>query len=393
MKNLLLLTIFLLLLACSNSEEKENPNLNYTILKSIDIPIEEDVQYNHSQIQLMDEDKFVALDQNFSKLDFFSLENNEFLYSTQFESDGPNQIYPVSSFYYHNKDSIFLFSLDASSFQLINQEAEVMDLFRMNDNQYPSTISENIIGSNNLFFPISIIEMGMIHIPFFYNSDTREIIVSTVPDTNLEGFNDRQSFYSAPIISSFDIKSLEFNNFYGRWPKVYDQKNTPNNPFNNFCFNSDSQDILINFYNSADIYSHKADEFFNVKSNNEKEDFTLFDIEGNRDYTTEEEMEAFDNDEGYVNLIYDQYQNMYYRIFKGSAHHNEDNTNKMEANWSLIAFTTEFEVLGEVEFPAAVYNFFQIVPTPKGLLISKESEWRKNNKENKYEFDLVKISF
>lgn len=74
MKNQLLLTT-LLFLACSNSEEKENPTLNYTILKSFDIPIDEDMQYAHSQILLVDNGLFVGLDQNFSKLDFFNFKS------------------------------------------------------------------------------------------------------------------------------------------------------------------------------------------------------------------------------------------------------------------------------------------------------------------------------
>lgn len=393
MKYLLLLSTLLILLSCSKSEVKENPNLSYTILKSIEIPIAADVQYAHSQIQLVDEDKFVGLDQNFRKLDFFSLKENKFLYATEFKNEGPDQIYPVSSFFYHNKDSIFLFSLDASAFQIINQDGQVMKIIRMDENQYPSNISDNIVGSDKLFFPISITEMGMIHIPFYYCSDNKELIVNTIPNTELEGFNDRQSFYSAPITSNFDLQQLEFNKFSGRWPKIYDQKNTPNNPFNNFCFNKVNQDIIINFYNAADIYSLKGDKFFTVKSNNEKGDFTLFDIDSKRDYSVDEEMESFDHDEGYVNIIFDSYENLYYRIFKEGTHQKRDSTNKMEANWSLIAFNLNFEVVGEVEFPAAQYNFFQIVPTPEGLLISKESEWTKNNKENIYEFDLVKINF
>lgn len=393
MKFRALLLIPFILSSCSKFKENENPDLSYTILKSIEIPIVPNVQYEHSQIQIVDGNKFVGLDRNFSKLDFFSLQENKFLFSTQFESDGPNRIYPVGSFYYHNVDSIFLFSLDASSFQLINQEGEVMNSFRMIDNQYPSKLSTDIKGNDGQFFPFSITQNGEFYIPFLYNNTNKELIVNTVPNSYLEGFNDRKTFYSAPIISNFDLETLEFKQFLGRWPKKYDQKNAPNNPFNNFCLNNNSNDVLVNFYNSSKIFSVDEGEFFKVESNRAKEDVTFFDIENKKEYSTEEELYAFNNDEGYVNIIYDRYKNMYYRIFKHSTYQNEGNVHKMEANWSLIVFTPKFKVLGEVEFPASVYNFLQILPTQEGLLISKENAWSKKNNEEKYEFDLVKIDF
>ncbi len=392
--SILILSISIVFISCSNSEQEENPVLGYTVVKSIAIPIDANVQYEHSQIQLVDEDKFVGLDQNFSKLDFFSLKDGRFIKSTHFEQDGPNQIYPVSSFYYYNKDSIFLFSLAASSFQLINDKAEVLSLFRMDDNKYPSKISDTIIGADNRFYPISVTKNEEWNLPFVYNSAKGELIVNTLPETYLEGFNDRQSFYSAPITSNFNISSLEFTTFSGRWPKdIYHQKMAPNNPFTNFCFNSASQDILINFYNADKIYSVKRDKFFKVKSNAEKGDVTLFDIESKKEYTTEEELEALSRDEGYVNLVFDQFENRFYRVFKHSTHNQEGNIHKMEAGWSLVAFAPNFKVVGEVEFPAAKYNFLQILPTKEGILISKESAFSKHNNEEKYEFDLVKIDF
>ena len=92
-------------------------------------------------------------------------------------------------------------------------------------------------------------------------------------------------------------------------------------------------------------------------------------------------------------MIYDQFEDKYYRIFKHSTHNQEENIHKMEAEWSLIAFTPGFEVLGEVKFPASNYNFLQILPTKEGILISKESTFSKHNNEEKYEFDLVTINF
>jgi len=392
--SLLLLSTWLICFSCSNLKENRHPKLDYTVAKSIEIPLEADVQYAHSQIQLVDEDKFVGLDRNFSKLDFFSLSKNEFLFSTQFEKDGPNRIYPVSSFYYHNKDSIFLFSLAASSFQLINHKAEVKALYRMDDNRFPANISKGIKGTEGQFFPIAITENGEFHFPFTYDSKTNELLVNIVADSYLEGFNDRQTIYSGPIISNFDLKTQEFTAFKGRWPSsIYHQKMTPNNAFTNFCLNSDNQDVLINFYNASEIFSVKKDEFFKVESNHSKGNITFFDIENKKEYSTEEELDALNNDEAYVNLIYDPYQNLYYRIFKFSNDRNEVETRKMEASWSLMAFTPGFKVLGEVEFPASVYNFLQMIPTRNGLLISKESAWSKKNKEEIYEFDLVKIDF
>jgi hypothetical protein len=63
----------------------------------------------------------------------------------------------------------------------------------------------------------------------------------------------------------------------------------------------------------------------------------------------------------------------------------------MESAWSIIVFNEQFNILGEVLMPEKVYNYLQILPTSKGLLISKENPYSPTNKEEVYEFDLIEI--
>jgi hypothetical protein len=125
--------------------DKDNTNLEYQILSNIEVPLKGKVQYNHSQIQLKDSCNFIGLDRDFQRLDIFSICDSTFKKSLIFSKDGPDKIFPISSFYYHSADSIFLFSLEALSFQLINEGAQLLDEWQLTDNLFPKEISSEII--------------------------------------------------------------------------------------------------------------------------------------------------------------------------------------------------------------------------------------------------------
>jgi hypothetical protein len=201
-----------------------------------------------------------------------------------------------------------------------------------------------------------------------------------------------KTVYNAPILARVNLNNGTFEKFQGSWPNNYLGDNAPYNPFIHLSLNRDSSNVFLTYFNSHLIFSTKDDRFFEIPSKYFDDRYTLFSINENADYTTEEELDAYHNDEGYVNLVHDSYNRLYYRIAK---HANEKNENKsmhrMESAWSIIVFNEQFNILGEVLMPEKVYNYLQILPTSKGLLISKENPYSPTNKEEVYEFDLIEI--
>ncbi|HET8861072.1 DUF4221 family protein [Marivirga sp.] len=382
------------LLSCQESVQNNNVKLDYEKISAVEIFLNGEDQYNHSQIQLKDSCFVIGLDRDFQKLDIFSYCDQSFNKTIAFSNDGPNRIFPITSFYYHSSDSIFLFSLDASVFQLIDQEANLINEWRLLENIFPRNVGEEIDGGTGYFYPFSLTQNGMFNIPFKYDSLAGQLVFNIVAQSSFSGFHDLKTFYSSPVLTKYSIKDDTFRDFEGHWPKIYQKSEAPNNPFNNFAFNISKNEEIINFYNSNNVFSSINDKFYEIKSDFIDQSFTLFSITEGFDYTTEQELEAYHNDEGYVNLVYDTYRKLYYRIAKhANKNSGNENMHRMESAWSIVVFNEQYEILGEVLMPKTIYNYLHILPTPQGILISKENPYSPTNKEEVYEFDLIEIKY
>jgi hypothetical protein len=392
LKNTLWLVFIIVTVSCSKKKEVKHLSLDFRILQSIEIPMMKKNQYSHSQIQLIDSCTFVGLDRDFQKLDIYSKCEKRLLRSINFEGEGPNRIYPTSSFHYISNDSIFLYSSDASTFQLIDSDAQVLNEWRVFDNKYPNSISDSIIGGNGSYYPFSYTQNGIFYFPFLHDDKEGDLIVQIHPESNLSGFGDMKTQYSAPILASLNLAKRDFEQFQGSWPDNFLKEKAPYNPFIHLSLNHDGSNVLISYFNSDLIFSTKEDKFFEIPSKFFDNNYTLFSITESADYTTEEELDAYHNDEGYVNLVYDTYKKLYYRIAKhANKKSGDESTHRMESEWSIIVFNEQFEIVGEVLMPRKKYNYLQILPTSKGLLISKENPYSPSNKEEVYEFDLIEI--
>lgn len=392
MKNKIFL-FFVALWVCSCNElEHQNESLDYRILKKYEIDLSSRNQYIHSQLQFLDSCTIVALDRNFRKLDIISICDERFEKSILLQDDGSDKVYPVSSFFYHSVDSIFLFSLDALTVQLIDTSSHVSKEWRLQNLVFPDKVFEQVVGSNGIFYPFSLTQNGMFHLPFNFDQSKNCLIFNITPQSEFIDFKDRKTFYSSPLVGTYSLENSSFISFTGAWPEIYKADETPNNPFNNLAFD-DKHNFLVNFYNSDKVFSSEKNDFYRISSNYFDERYTLFSIDSEADYTTEQELNAFHKDEGYVNLVFDPFKRLYYRIAKHSNDNLEkENSHRMEAEWSIIVFNENLEVLGEVLMPKKTYNFLQILPTKSGLLVSKENIYSPTNNEEKYEFDLIEIT-
>jgi len=392
LKNVLFLVLIIATVSCSKKKEVKHPSLDFRISQSIEIPLVKKNQYSHSQIQLIDSCTFIGLDRKFQKLDIFSICDSTFLKSVDFADDGPNWVYPVTSFQYINKDSIFLFSLDASAFQLIDTESKVLNEWRLHEENFFSDYDNTKFGGLNTFSPISYTENSLHLIPFQYNSLNSSLIFYVAPNSEFGGFKYRETAYNSVPIAFYDIHERAYNRFVGKWPKSYQKPKVPNNVFLQFEKNTRVNDFVVNFSYSPKIFSTLNYKYYKIRSKFDTQDFKLYDLNKEEGYTTEEELSSYHHDEAYVNLVYDPYQNLYYRVFKKSNSENESiKSHFIEAEWSIIVFNEQFEVLGEVLMPKKVYNYLHMLPTPEGLLISKENPYSPSNKEEVYEFDLIEI--
>jgi len=215
-----------------------------------------------------------------------------------------------------------------------------------------------------------------------------------MPSSDFSGTKSLQTFYSSPIILNLSENTNEPYSYFGKWPDDYNSAEYPNNPINNFTVTED--DIVISFYNNENVYSSRNDAFFLAKSNfSSKKGVTTFES-NSLNSNPELEFKVFHLDEGYLDILYDPFQKLYYRVFKKEQHSvsesSETNPHKLEAEWSLLILDLDFKVKGEVLFPAKVYNYMNIIPTKTGLMISKENIYAKTYDENTLNFDIIKFT-
>jgi hypothetical protein len=368
MRSLTLFILSILFVQCSTKYEdqgNENKLIDYEVVNSIDFKLAGDLNYELGFFNVFG-DTLVAFDDDKAKIDVYSIQLEEHLFSINIKLDGPNGILRPDGIYIHNLDSIFCYSNEYQFVSLINRQAEIIGEISLPEFKLSQQI--NGVGGNYHYTPITYYRSGLIEIPFYYEED--KLYFHILASSHYSGMESLQTTYSTPMLVQFSVNDPSESNFLGYWPDSY-QKNSelPNNPINDFIVNSNR--IIISYYNDVTIQDVKEGQYFNVKSNFSKtEGITLFEQE--EQSNPEKEFDAFKLDEGYVNILYDPFNKLYYRVFKLEQHTKAENSSimpfKLEAEWSLIVMNEDFEIIGETKFPSKLYNFMNIILTVSCLV-------------------------
>jgi putative lipoic acid-binding regulatory protein len=96
----------------------------------------------------------------------------------------------------------------------------------------------------------------------------------------------------------------------------------------------------------------------------------------------------------YFNIIYDKYQQLFYRIVRHNMSMVDSNgkvNDNIDGKWSIIIKDKNFNVLTEQVFPEKIYNIYNIIPTKAGLLISTYNKNNSQYNKNVYSFDVFKF--
>jgi hypothetical protein len=380
-------------LQCTSKREaldhQANPIWGYEIKESIDLALGPELTYKLGFYRYIN-DTLIAYDKDKNKLDLYDLSTSQFIKSIVFQKDGENRIPLPDGVYIHNLDSIFCYKNDMQDVYLVDGRAELINKIKLPEFKFPE--SRVGTGGNQYFNPICYYQPELIEVPFYFNENGFYFLI--MPSSNFSGTKSLQTFYSSPIVLNLSENTNESYSYLGKWPDDYRAAEYPNNPINNFAVTEDG--IVISFYNNQQIYSSKKEDFFFAKSNfSRKKGVTTFESNSlNSD--PEKEFEVFHLDEGYVNILYDPFQKLYYRVFKKEQHSISENSkvkqHKLEAEWSLLILDLDFNVKGEVLFPTKVYNYMNIIPTKRGLMISRENIYAKTYDEKTLSFDVIKFT-
>lgn len=131
MKKLKLIVVLLSLFSCKQEIEYDFDEPNVT---KITIPIDENYLNSYQVWQTfkeIDQNNLIAYNNRKHTLDFFALDNEKVLRQVQLNYEGPNGVGEISSLYYHNPDSIFLY--ERSKLHIINSDGQLANTYSLYD--------------------------------------------------------------------------------------------------------------------------------------------------------------------------------------------------------------------------------------------------------------------
>lgn len=296
----------------------------------------------------------------------------EFLYS----ASGRRSFMP-SRFFIHSPDSIFILLLDDITIGLINNNGYIVKKWKVTD--FYESKYEYILNAS-------------FEMPLMYSNERIFIqIASIINDPSPQ--NRDLLFYSMPqeLIIDISVDPPIITNNTCTFPKPYqDGKHYYSDYFPSRIINNENL-LIYSFKRDHNLYVYDTERL--VDQVNAISDFY--------DYFNEYDRESTDDLAGakeyvftepqYFRLIYDQFRDIYYRIFlHRMEYENPDGTINNKKKWSIIVLNSNMEMMNEIVMDHELYYTTRIYPIKDGVLIQRKQS-KNDRKIRKIDFDLLKI--
>ncbi|PKP24636.1 MAG: hypothetical protein CVU03_11450 [Bacteroidetes bacterium HGW-Bacteroidetes-2] len=382
MRKIILLSVLVLFfISCKNetsnlSQDKNNHyKFNLTLKDSIKIAIDSSMSYRYISHQLIETDSITFLlvgDLNNNGFTVLDLDNKKTIKKIFFDATGPEGIGSSSAgrnFYYHNKDSIFIFNQRRNELYIFNDDG---------------IISESINLSNLINFEIGEVVVENKFMPSFKNEILSFCVYPIIPPYK----NSKKS--TEPIYVALDLKSknlkkglltYEMSHLKNRHPAyhfpsrvAFPERDVFIFPFemNITVTNKDNFEIVNYSFNSqyAKELTPMLDGFDKMKE---------YDVESTLNYA----------------LYFQTDNNLFYLIIDLGIPFIDPNTGKQnqyeQKPFVVLVFDENFNKLKEQKFEGSKYLIQNTFVGPKGLYLSKNNPLNPNFDENFYKYDIFAL--
>lgn len=348
----LVLSTIICISSCNIKDETNN--VEFALKDSIILPFS-----SIGGIKLLDLDKQIFIYRQNYDLSVLNIYNEKFqkIDSVDYsEAIGEDKI---SSYYPHNKDSIFLVSHKSDVVYLINNKGHAIDKWQAKSKKYPQleiNPSDWIHFSDDRLYVRGYINK----VSDSFQNYFPELVIHIKP----KGIIDSVSNFF-PTFSNVYLNGKDYSPLSDSWiDRIVDDKH-------NRIIYSFPVDHNLYVYNNKGLpegtYPAKSDDIteFYITPEEKRKDFQFA-------------MKMYSCAPNYHSLVYDAFRNLYYRIAEHAIPlENEDGTvpDKKSKTWSIIVLNEQLERLGEVKFPSNTY-FNTILPMPEGVYIINHA--RKN---------------
>lgn len=343
--------IFFILLGCSGKTNR----IELKLVDEIKINISKESNFIFTQYFFDNRNEYLVFLDSTNKLIFFNLDKPEADYSIQLLNFNPKWNY----YSIINRDSIIIVYNLQNRISLLNDKGIIIGDWKLS-----TLLDEKYSLFAQIDNPIYFINNN------FYCSSIRK-------DIKLNNQQSFKEFYESPtnIILSISSDSLIPFKQFGYFPelyfkdKIYNFYDTTPSKTSNLIDKivlSFAKDHFIYIYNlNGELISKKNSKSSYIDYFNEFDSSKLYDFLYLRSYIEAEP--------SYLRIIYDKFQNLYYRLVKHRNQTDEKselNTNDMAyQNFSLIVLNDNLELIDEINLNSNEFYLPGLITTRRGILI------------------------
>jgi hypothetical protein len=291
----------------------------------------------------------------------------------QLPREGEGSVAPFDDFIYINADSIVLMASESYEIALIDTAGVLKRKWDLKRQQAePFGIGQ--------FMP----DIKPPAHTLVYNKEDK-MVYFNVSHNIEEPYNPK--YYHFPLIGGYDLKNEKLAGFYGNYDAYY--RNKIESVFEwQFPFIIQDSHYIITYPTLNHLWT-------SALGNVCRRSTSFKEVEGlNFDASFQERNQMWRLSSRYLYMRYNPYRNEYIVVVKHAAPEQADPVKFqfLESEWSIMVLNESFNTKYEVNFPASTYNFNWVLPTPKGVLISRDSDYNPADREEFIEFEEFKFS-
>jgi len=362
--------IFIGMFSCKTPDE-HNRELAYD-LQVVTIPIT-DHQLNSYQVYHAYHEhninKIIGYNETRHSLNFFDMDEGEVIKDIELESEGPNALKQISSIYYHNEDSFFLY--ERGVLHIVNSEGILINTYNLYELFNVLQEGEPVL---NFYFKLNYNSSSK-KILFFLNTPRQGDPTKLPLMGSLNIMSGQVEIF--PIYHSEFFKSVEGSVGFLTYLGFYEEFNGKI-PYN---FQYESTLFLYDRSNSEIISS--------AGTKNQK----LISIQKltNSDAPEVYDQHALENTH-FLTIIPDKWQNLLYRINWGAPIESFPNAGFTEKKQSISVFDENLNFLHEFFLPDHTYQINNWFVNDKGLYLNFAHPMNENQKEDFLIFHIFKVN-
>lgn len=277
----------------------------------------------------------------------YETENLKFSWSTP---DTILNSVAIDGHYIHNHDSIYLFSYHNASLFLFNMNGDYLDRYNLTRDK-SSTIHPPtpVIGTFN---PVII-------------TDTAIFCSGYIVGEYLE-----EDLLERPVMIEYNIDTQKLK-YYTDYPSLYAKDNWGGIDFRKVFMTRNANKIILSFpaSNSFTCFDLNDNSSIPVKMSNKP--FKIRPLSRRKEYNSkfkEEPYYHFFSSYSYGPVLYDKYQNIFYRFIYYPAKSSKKRDHKTwSRDWAIELIDTCFQVIGKKEFNVKRYQVGEAFVTEEGL--------------------------